>query len=172
MADYILDVPLVGQKVGLDGRPLMQPNAQGQMQQHGFMACWYASACMVSYYFRPGPRLGLPSVWKADQGLSFQAIEQLAKVEGLRAIPRPLGGLTPDNVAALLKAHGPIWAAGYFLDGYPGAGHAIALTGVKESSILYNDPWEPMAKRRAWRWINGNLINLPNTLLVKDRNRS
>jgi len=30
MADYVLQVPLVGQKVGYDNKPLMQMNAHGQ----------------------------------------------------------------------------------------------------------------------------------------------
>jgi hypothetical protein len=172
MADYVLQVPLVGQKVGYDGKPLMQPDAHGQMGQHGFMACWYASACMVSYYYRSGPRLGLPPVWKADQGLTVQAIDLVARAEGLRAVPKPVGGLTADNVLTLLKTHGPIWAAGRFLDGYPQAGHAIVLTGAKGPFVLYNDPWEPKAKQRAWQWVDGNLYNLPNALLAKDTTRS
>jgi hypothetical protein len=172
MADYLLRVPLVGQKVGYDGTPLMQPNVQGHMQQHGFMACWYASACMVSYYYRAGPRVGLPPVWKADLGLTVAAIDLLARAEGLQVVPKPVVGLTPDTVATLLKAHGPIWAAGHFLDGAPQAGHAIVLTGVKGLFLLYNDPWEPQAKQRAWQWIHTNLLHLPNALLAKDPTRS
>ena len=172
MADYALQVPLVGQKVGYDHKPLLQPSAQGQMQQHGFMACWYAAACMVSYHYAAGPRLGLPQIWQADQGLTVAAINQLATVEGLKAIPKPAGGLTAENIVALLKAHGPIWAGGRYLDGYPQAGHAIVLTGVKDPFVLYNDPWEPKAKQRSWQWINSNLFHLPNALLAKDRARS
>ena len=75
MAEYVLRVPLVGQKVANDGSPLLQADARGRMRQHGFMACWYASACMVSYFYRPGPRLGLPPVWQADKGLTVPAID-------------------------------------------------------------------------------------------------
>ena len=135
------------------------------------MACWYASACMVSYHYRSGPRLGLPPVWSADKGLTVEAIDLLAKAEGLKPIPKPAGGLTPENVLALLKKYGPIWAAGRYLDGYPQAGHAIVLSGVKGPFVLYNDPWEPKAKQRPWQWINANLLNLPNALLAKDTTR-
>ena len=174
MADYVLQVPLVGQKVGYDAKPLMQPNAMGQMQQHGFMSCWYASACMVSYYFRKGPRLGLPLVWKPDNGLRARQITNLARAEGLKAIPKPVGGLNADNVVALLKTYGPIWAAGGYFDGdsEPWMGHCIVLTGVRGQFVLYNDPWEPKAKQRAWHWIDANLADLPNALLVKDISRS
>jgi len=172
MADYVLRVPLVGQTVGIDGRPLMQPDAWGVMRPHGSMACWYASACMVSYYYRPGPRLGLPTRWRGDCGLSLQAIDSLARIEGLKAVPKPVRGLTPENVIILLKTYGPIWAAGHFVDGYPQAGHAIVLCGVRGPFVLYNDPAEPQAKQRGWRWINGNLLRLPNALLAKDTTRS
>ena len=164
MVNFILHVPLVGQKTGYDGKALMQPNQRGQMQPHGGMACWYAAACMVSYYFRPGPRLGLPPVWKADQGLTLSAINQLAIAEELKVVAKPVTGLTSAAVALLLKTYGPIWTAIQ--------GHVIVLTGVKGNVILYNDPWEPQAKQCSWQWLNSNVLNLPNALLVKDRARS
>lgn len=52
MADLVLNVPLEGQKIGYDGKPLLQPNQAGQMTQHGFMACWYAAAHRLES--RPG----------------------------------------------------------------------------------------------------------------------
>jgi hypothetical protein len=140
MTDIVFRVPLVGQKMGYDGKPLLQPDAKGNLSAHGFMACWYASACMVSYYFRPGPREGLPAVWRADMGLTVAAIDELASREGLKAVPIPASGLSRDAIVQMLKTHGPIWAAGGFLDGYPDAGHAIVLTGVQGPFVHYNDP--------------------------------
>jgi hypothetical protein len=172
MADLVLTVPLEGQKSGYDGKALLQPDAKGQMTQHGFMACWYASACMVSHYYRPGPRLGLPPVWRADQGLTVAAIESLARAEGLKTIPKPPGALNRDTILGLLTTYGPIWAAGHFLDGYPTAGHAIVVTGVQGPFVLYNDPWEPRAKKRAAEWLSANLLSLPNAMLGKDKTRS
>lgn len=172
MADYALQVPLVGQKMAYDGKHLMQPDAQGNMQKHGFMACWYACACMVSYYYAAGPRLGLPAVWEPDNGISAANFEILARAEGLKAVPKPAGGLTADNIVTLLKKHGPLWAAGWYLEGHPKAGHIIVLCGVKGPFVLYNDPWEPKAKQRAWQWIDRNLAPLPNALMAKDTARS
>jgi len=163
-----LEVPLVGQKTGYDAKPLQQPNATGKLVQHGFMACWYASAEMVSYYYRPGPRLGLPAVWRGDQGLTVAAINQLIQVEGLKVVPKPATGLTSDRVREMLIYHGPIWAAGYYIDGHPTAGHAIVLTGVSPNKIHINDPWEPARKERHESWVNAKLLNLPNVLLAKD----
>jgi hypothetical protein len=171
MADIVLNVPLVGQKLGYDGKPLTQPDARGALKQHGFMACWYAGAEMVSYYYRAGPRNGLPHVWKPDRGLTLAAIDQLASAEGLKRV-RPDTELTRDGIYALLKVHGPIWAAGHFLDGHPTAGHVIVLTGVQGPFVLYNDPWEPKAKKRTSEWVVQHLLPLPNALLAKDQGRS
>jgi hypothetical protein len=168
----ILEVPLVGQKTGYNNQPLMQPNASGSMQQHGFMACWYASACMVSYYYKAGPRLGLPQVWKPDKGLTVSAIGDLARTEGLKVVAKPAGGFTEKTVYDLLKANGPIWAAGKFLDQAPSAGHAIALTGIDGPFITYNDPWEPKAKRRSIEWFRQRILPLSNAMLAKDKSRS
>jgi Papain-like cysteine protease AvrRpt2 len=171
LVDLQLDVPLVGQKTGYDSKPLMQPNATGKLVQHGFMACWYAAAQMVSYYYRPGPRLGIPDLWRDDKGMTVPALAQLARVEGLIAVPKPATGLTSDNVRDLLIDYGPIWAAGYYIEGHPKAGHAIVFTGVNSDMIRYNDPWEPKAKQRQDSWVNAQLLKLPNVLMVKDPSR-
>ena|SRR5579872_3569738 len=167
-----LNVPLVGQQHGYDGRPLQQPDLRGRLKPHGHMACWYASATMVSYYFRLGPRLGLPMVWQADEGLTVNSISRLAAAEGLKALPRPLAGITAEWLAGHLKNDGPIWAAvRVILDGYTG-GHAIVLTGVHGAAVSYNDPWEPSRKTNAVSWLDFVLFRLPNAMLVKDRSRS
>lgn len=170
MAEYLLNVPLVGQKNGYDEKPLMQPDRFGEISPHGFMACWYASACMVSYYYRAGPRLGLPTVWKKDRGLSVEAINQLANVEGLTPIEKPKVRLTVEGILELLMNYGPIWAAGYYLDDAPKQAHAIVLTGVQDLYVHYNDPWEPKAKKNFAEWIESKLLPFPNALLVKDKN--
>src|SRR5439155_19894244 len=46
--------------------------------QQASMECWYASACMVAYYRRPGPRLGLPDKWIANQGVALADFSRLA----------------------------------------------------------------------------------------------
>lgn len=166
MGTLLLDVPLVGQKTGNDGRLLTQPNASGKLTQHGFMACWYAAACMVSYYYRAGPRLGLPEIWEPDAGLPMTAISRLARVEGLVTVDPPSEGLTSDSVLDMLRTSGPIWAAGHYLEGHPSAGHVIVLTGIEGSVVHYNDPWEPAAKTKSVDWISNGLWSLPNALLA------
>ena len=168
----LLNVPLVGQKTRSDGKPLRQPNAKGKLEQHGFMACWFAAACMVSYYYKPGPRLGLPKVWRADAGLSLQAISALAQVEGLVPVQIPKGGFNAQRIYELLKQRGPIWAAGLFLDQDATAGHVVVVTGIQDTVVHYNDPWEPEAKTRDAAWFRTNLLDIHGAVLVKDQARS
>lgn len=172
MGDLALEVPLVGQKTSYSGQPLMQPGADGKLRQHGFMVCWLASAEMVSYYYRAGPRQGLPDVWKPDKGLTLKAIDDLAKIEGLKRLAKPADGLTTASVEQLLRANGPIWAAGNYMDAYPTAGHVIVLFGVMGGQIAFNDPWEPQRKVKPVDWISSKMLNIPNAMLVKDQTRS
>ena len=53
-----------------------------RVAQDRSMDCWYAAACMVSYYFRPGPRLGLPKTWAANKGIGPTRFADLAATEG------------------------------------------------------------------------------------------
>jgi hypothetical protein len=165
----VLDVPLIGQQHGYDGRLLFQPKS-GKMVPHGHMACWYAAAEMVSKYFRPGPRFGLPRVWEPDNGLLVNQFNNLATVEGLRVVQRPSTDLRRESLLSLLKTLGPLWAAGDF--GAGGAGHVIVVTGVRGDSILFNDPWEPSKKVQSLPWFTGHLWHYPNALMAKDPARS
>ncbi|WP_354129456.1 papain-like cysteine protease family protein [Bradyrhizobium sp. i1.15.2] len=81
----------------------MRRNYAGNIRPHGNDNCWYACACMLSYYFRPGPRLGLPSVWRADVGINGYQFDWLARTEGL--------DFTRNFIAETLTTRGPIWAA-------------------------------------------------------------
>jgi Papain-like cysteine protease AvrRpt2 len=140
----------------------------GKLVPHGGMACWYAAAEMVSKYLRPGPRLGLPDVWKRDNGLSPTVIDALAKAEGLRVVSRPDGGLTATILIELLRTYGPLWSA----VNWEGSGHVIVLTGVKGDNVYFNDPWEPSKKVRPVSWFVSSLLPFPNALLAKDPVRS
>ncbi|WP_027402353.1 papain-like cysteine protease family protein [Aphanizomenon flos-aquae] len=172
MEEYFLNVPLVGQKDGYDGSPLLQPDRYSDLVQHGFMACLYASACMVSYYFRAGPRLGLPNIWTKDRGISINAINELAEVEGLRVLKRPELVITNKFIMESLREYGPIWIAGYYLDHKPKVAHAVVVTGIQGNSIHYNDPWEPEAKVKSVEWLNAGMLDgFPDVLLVKDKSR-
>ena len=76
-------------------------------------SCWYASACMVSYYREAGPRLGLPKVWQENNGISLAEESALARNEGLVAWPLPKSKkFSEADVYAALKQAGPLWTGG------------------------------------------------------------
>jgi Papain-like cysteine protease AvrRpt2 len=164
MAEYFLNVPLVSQMVA--GEVMQKKYPDNVWRWTGENACWYAAACMVAYYYEHGPRYGLPKVWHANTSLFPQDFGALAKIEGLKAITKPITGLTSDALIQLLKAHGPLWAAGRYGGG--GSGHAIVITGVKDEAVFYNDPWEPMAKTSTCEWIDSNLMVSHQALLARD----
>jgi hypothetical protein len=164
MAEYILKVPLVAQMSEQD--VMQQKDVNGVRRWSGENACWYASACMVAYYYEPGPRQGIPQIWLDNIGLYQYNISLLARVEGLKAVPKPRAGLTSDTLIDLLKTHGPIWASGSYGGG--GGGHAIVITGVRDKTVFYNDPWEPRAKMTTCEWIDANLLSSPYAMLARD----
>lgn len=165
----ILDVPLVGQRKNSDGTWLMLEKGNEGLQPHGDMACWYAAACMVSYYRRPGPRRGLPKLWLKDQGLPPASIIDLAKAEGLIPLDRPEHDEdTAEWLATHLKTYGPIWASGAFR----GVAHVIVVTGVQDAVVFYNAPWEPAAKFMDVKTFRRLLGAYKNCLLVKGRLKS
>ncbi|WP_080414134.1 papain-like cysteine protease family protein [Burkholderia ubonensis] len=155
-----LDVPLVGQLSASDGR---QEN-QG-IQPHGQNACWFAAACMVSYYFRTGPRRGLDKIWAKDKGLNPNSIGELATAEGLTILDRPRPVVTAEWLADVLTKHGPIWAGGAF---FYGRAHSIVVTGVQDSTVFYNDPWEPREKTMRVEQFESRLGIYKGCLLVKN----
>ena len=129
-----LDVPLVRQSRNAD--------------------CWYAAGCMVAYYRRPGPRLGIPEVWQANVGLPFNRWAEHAANEGFREVPWPNSGAwSPGSLEAALTIYGPLLCHGRFYF----QGHAIALTGVDGNTICLNDPWEPAKKMNTLEWFNTNI---------------
>lgn len=119
------------------------------------MECWYASACMVAYYFAPGPRLGLPAKWTANQGINptLGDFAALAKAEHLVPIDAPNRLWSEKNLEDILRSYGPIWCAGHWF----GPGHIIVLTGVDDTRMYYNDPDGGVAKWGALAWFNQKL---------------
>ena len=58
MASIYLDVPFVSQLgFGDPDKPMNDKTG-----------CWYASACMVAYFFEAGPRLGVPEKYDPAKG--------------------------------------------------------------------------------------------------------
>ncbi|OHB62565.1 MAG: hypothetical protein A2168_01590 [Planctomycetes bacterium RBG_13_50_24] len=120
--------------------------------------CWYASACMVAYYFEAGPRHGVPEIFKRDLGggllghyatgsgpanhLSANHHDLLAQREHLEPVPNCATAhiYTHDELEELLRKRGPIflyWMKTHGADTY---GHASVIIGADTSGIIYHDP--------------------------------
>ena len=130
--------------------------------QRATMECWYASACMVAYFRRPGPRLGLPAKWVANQGIGVSDFVRLAQVEGLKSLVTPARILTSQQLEVLLQNNGPIWCAGL----WDGVGHVVVLTGIDGQTVYINDP-NPAKKARieTLAWFNQKLARVPNCMM-------
>lgn len=120
--------------------------------------CWYASVCMMGYYFEVGPRQGLPELYGADLGGGRKGHfatgspeanaalanhhEMLAKREGLVPVDKcaEKHDYTLDEIEKLLKAGGPIFM--YWRKTHNGAtyGHASVIIGTEAASVIYHDP--------------------------------
>lgn len=149
MAEIKLNVPLIAQ--GRDN------------------TCWYAAACMVSYYTgRQGPRLGLPKKWMANEPTNFEENKKLAKVEGLLRLDSASHEFTPASLIATLSRHGPIMAGG---DWY-GPGHMIVVIGANDTGtgvVHINDPDEGVEKSGSIEWFNQKRFR--GWMWVKDKSR-
>jgi hypothetical protein len=120
--------------------------------------CWYASACMVGYYFGAGPRLGVPELFKLDLGggqlghfatgspsANAQAAnhhELLARREQLEPVPKCETGhnYSADEIENLLRTRGPIFMYWMKTHGGQTYGHASVIIGVDHAGIIYHDP--------------------------------
>jgi hypothetical protein len=115
--------------------------------------CWYASACMVGYYFEAGPRRGLPEIFVAGQGHlatgsdAAYALEQkhhdlLAKRENLIAVEQcsSTHQFTLEEIESLLKDGGPIFMYWTKSTGSSSYGHASVIIGTTSAGIIYHDP--------------------------------
>ena len=137
--------------------------------QNRSRSCWYAAACMVSYYREAGPRPGLKDVWDDNRRLMPDQIDRLIQAENLSVFPHPVTGRFsgPDLYAALLRV-GPLWCGGKWY----GNGHVIVLTGVDSNYVYFNDP-EPMGEgtkdeREPISWFNDNLAwSMKNSILFR-----
>lgn len=122
------------------------------------LGCWYASACMVAYYFEAGPRLGVPELFKLDLGdgllghyatgsgpanrLSANHHDLLAQREQLEPVPKCATShhYTLDELEELLRERGPIFFYWMKTHGGNTYGHASVIIGVDDTGIIYHDP--------------------------------
>jgi Papain-like cysteine protease AvrRpt2 len=130
--------------------------------QQESMSCWYAGACMVTYYREAGPRLGIPRAYQFNTGIFPFQFGVLARNEGLKPVTISQGA-TAEQLEVLLNKHGPLWCDGDWF----GAKHIIVLTGVDTSAneVFFNDPDGGVAKQNSVTWFNQHLSRLVDGVL-------
>ena len=108
----------------------------------------------------------LTTPWQNNQAISALQWIPLAKLVGMKEVPRSQG-YTSLIIKTLLSNHGPLWCAGTWY----GPGHVIVLTGVDGETIHLNDPDGGVKKTGLISWFNTKLFNnWPGCLLAKDPN--
>jgi hypothetical protein len=104
MAFVLLDVPYVPQ-LNIVGHV---PGFTSHSEQTG---CWYATTCMVSYFWEAGPRLGVPAQYanNPQDPLPMGArYLELAANEHFASVSLPLNKKWPaDRLMDVLGRHGP-----------------------------------------------------------------
>lgn len=157
-----LDVPFITQlDIGGHVKPTYAQAVKGEKPKtiDDPTGCWYASACMVAYYFEKGPRLGVPELYARalDAGgqlghyatgsgpanhLCANHHELLAKREGLSPVPgcETEKAFTIDDIESLLNGKGPIFMYWMKTHGAATYGHASVIKGTDAAGIIYHDP--------------------------------
>ncbi len=134
--------------------------------------CWYASTCMMGYFFEVGPRMGLPTLFSrplSDGRLGHYATgsagaraanpthhADLAKNEGFQAVQNCSTAYVYrlDEIEALLREHGPIFMYWFKKNGKPihrdarsngdgSYGHASVIVGTDTAGLIFHDPEYP-----------------------------
>ena len=124
--------------------------------------CWYASLCMVGFYFEAGPRLGNPELFKRplDKKNTVQMSDIFPLVvmqnEGLEEVPEPADKKWKNwQLAKMLKEYGPLMMSWWA----PGA-HVSVVIGIDSESneVIYHDPENAPNSRMSLNNFNNKLM--------------
>ena len=143
MSFILLHVPYVPQ-LNIGG------HVEGFVGHSEKTGCWYASTCMVCYFWEAGPRLGVPAQYAADpqdpkpMGARYP---ELAKNEGFAPATLPTTkAWTADLLMDVLGKYGPCYVRRGFRNslGKLTGGHAIVLIGANNGTdqVAVLDPWK------------------------------
>jgi len=152
MSFIMLDVPHIGQRnIGEHAGEVTHTEQNG---------CWYASTCMVSYFWEAGPRLGVPAQYADDptdpapMGARYQ---QLKNNENYEGVLLPAGKKwTIYKLYNVLENFGPCYVRRRFIDrhGKLSGGHAVVLAGanITTGEVVLLDPWYSSHTEGEERW--------------------
>lgn len=141
-AFLLLDVPHVGQRdIGAHSGHISHSEQNG---------CWYASTCMVGYFWEAGPRLGVPEQYAANpkdpqpMGSRYATLKANENFEG---VPLPAAKKwTVYKLYNVLENYGPCYVRRGYRNKTTGnldGGHAVVLIGVNliDKTVCILDPW-------------------------------
>lgn len=141
-AFILLDVPHVGQR-DIGAYP-------GHASRSELNGCWYASTCMVGYFWEYGPRMGVPEQYApnpADPLPMGERYATLKKNEHFEGVPLPsTKKWTMYKLYNVLEHHGPCYVRRGYVDKATGTlsgGHAVVLIGANllDKTVCILDPW-------------------------------
>jgi hypothetical protein len=143
MAITLLDVPYVPQ-LNIGGHV---EGYVGHSEQNG---CWYASTCMIGYFWEVGPRLGVPAQYAGnptDPKPMGARYAELAKNENFAPVDLPPDkAWTANRLMEVLGQYGPCYVRRGFRNslGVLSGGHAIVLIGANNGNdeVAVLDPWK------------------------------
>ncbi len=140
--------------IRIDGVPLVKQANKAQ--------CWYASACMV-YGFRGKPAPKMPAGDAGDEGMwSFLAMDILVQQFGFKAIEKETLKLPHFDAemfgCLMLSVKCPLVCMGEYQPGVAGAGHVVVVYRVTDTTVYYNDPFEPRQKEMDFPLFNKKLF--------------
>ncbi len=178
MADFYLSVPFVTQlDFGNPAQPLRD-----------YTGCWYASVCMVNYYFEAGPRYGLPRLFNQSNTLTDASgtsytnhyhstispsdFAELAANEGLEFVTLPADKKwTPARLDTLLRDYGPLAFGWYKTAGGHTYGHFSTLCGIKSGPdrIVYHDPEKAPNSEMSLTDLNANFAWIPGAMMRRKK---
>lgn len=146
---YRLDVPFVSQ-LNIGG------HVKGAATWNDYTGCWYASACMIGYFFEAGPRRGLPenfNQWDPGamngkghgyhQAIGPDGFKKLAQGEGLSSVPKcesVTHAFAIDEIETALQTLGPILFGWHKVTPKSAYGHVSCIFGTQDQNVLYHDP--------------------------------
>jgi Papain-like cysteine protease AvrRpt2 len=161
MASIYLDVPFITQLGYGQDKSLSDPTG-----------CWYASACMLGYYFEAGPRLGDPSLWTPQGHKVIQDSKTLQKNENLVEVGYPAGKAWPlDDLADLLRKYGPQLISWTKTHNGATYGHCSALIGTDDGrdEVIIHDPENrPNTRMKRADFNKQFMWNIPDSMLRKN----
>jgi Papain-like cysteine protease AvrRpt2 len=155
-----------------------------------YTGCWYASVCMVNYYFEQGPRYGMPEMFNKSKqlknakgeiytnnyhsALPLNRFVELAANENLQLVDLPASkAFTSVALFDLLNTYGPLTMCWKKTSASTGKvyGHCSTVVGLKEGPdrLIFHDPEKAPNSELTLDDFNAKLIWTPGTIMHRKK---